>query len=164
MIPTFTNKIKENLLTDFLGLNLVIALINYPELGLTDSITNEQLNLRSNLTLDNISEYEIGKFSLNGYKRQIVNFNSSLISGENVKQVITTVEFEANGADFEPATHIIAIQGARLSNAEPENGNNRGDGQGTIIYVEPINNAPLVVAENTVFEYTATFISSIGFI
>ena len=161
MIPTFSNKIKTEILSNYLGSNLVIGLINYPELGLTDSPTQEELDLRRSLSTDNIDNYEIGKVDLNNYSRQIVTINSSEVIGDVTKKFLATVEFEAIDADFEEATHIIAITGAKISEGTEENGNNRGNPQGTIIFVEPLKNAPFILQQGTSFEYSFTLISNI---
>lgn len=162
MIPTFSDQIKTDILTNYLGSNLVVGLINYPALGLTDAPTTTEVNLRRTLDISNIDTYEIGRNNLNNYKRQIVNITSSDIVGDVTKQALITIEFEAIGGDFEEATHIIAIRGAKISNATTNNGNNRGSTQGVIIFVEPLKNAPFTLVEDTVFEYSFTLVSSIN--
>lgn len=164
MIPTFSNKIKTELVTDFLGTNLVIALINYEGLGLTDAPTIEQQVLRQEFSTQDLGVYEIGGQQLNGYRRNIVNITEADIVGNNVKRAIITVEFTAVDGDLDPFTHVVAIRGAKVTDAEVSNGNNRGNTQGTIIFVEPIENAPITVLENNAFEYTLTLVSSIGII
>ena len=164
MIPTFTESIQEKVITSFLGNNLVLALINYPELGLTDAPTQDEYELRTSFNLDNINVYEIGGAGLNGYQRQIINIDPNLIVGTNIKRVITTVEFEAVGAAMEPFTHIVAIQAANLVEATEENGYNRGDSQGTVIFVEPVKDGPIELQAETVFEYTLTLVSNISVI
>ena len=159
MIPTFTNIIKEKLITEFLGNNLVIALINYPELGLTDGPSQTEAELRRNFTTDQINLYELTNTD---YKRSIITVDPNLIIGENVKKVLVTAEFEAFDTSFSEATHVVAIQKANLVNASASNGNNKGDTQGNIIFVEPIKNAPFVIQANSVFEYNFTLISNIG--
>jgi hypothetical protein len=168
MIPTYTYKIKENIIKNYLGANLVVALINNASLGITDTPTNQELESRRNFSSSNLFNFEIGSSSLNGYARAIID-NSSIstdIVNAQVTETNLTATFTAFGGSFEPFTHIVVIRGANLSNANPElNGNNRGDTTGTIIFIEPVENpinpgSPLTLNNGVSYNYNFKLVSA----
>lgn len=167
-IPTYTNLIKENIIKNYLGSNLVVVLINNPNLGITDSPTVQQLNARRNLTMIDVFNTEIGGNNLNGYARAIVN-NSNInpiIVNTDLTEAEINVSFTAVGGVMGPFSHIVVVRGANVSGANPlTNGNNRGDTTGNIIFIEPITNnaAPetaLSILNGATFDYTFKLISS----
>lgn len=167
-IPTYTYLIKESIIKNYLGSNLVIALINNSNLGITDTPTAQELEARRNLTMTDIFNTEIGGTSLNGYARAIILNNTittTVVNGELTESELT-VSFTASGGDMEAFSHIVAIRGANVTGADPIlNGNNRGDTNGSIIFVEPVDNLsnpgnPLVVLNGATFGYTFKLISS----
>ncbi len=167
MIPTYTYAIKENLIKDYLGANLVIALINNINLGITDTPSSTQLQARQNYDINNLISNEIGGTNLNGYRRFVVINNT--ITTNNISNTITesnlTATFTASGGNFDAFTHIIAIRGANLTNATNVNGNNRGDTNGTIIFIEPVFNTftpgtSLILQDGITFTYNFKLTSS----
>jgi len=167
-IPTYTYAIKENIIKNYLGSNLVVALINNPNLGITDTPTSQELESRASLTMTDVFNTEIGSTSLNGYSRSIVlnsSINTSIISNELTEAEIN-VSFTASGGNLEPFSHIVVIRGANITSADPNlNGNNRGDTNGNIIFVEPVTNTanpgnPLSISDGTTFDYTFKLVSS----
>lgn len=167
-IPTYTYLIKESIIKNYLGSNLVIALINNSNLGITDTPTAQELEARRNLTMTDIFNTEIGNISLNGYARAIILNNTittNIVNGDLTESELN-VSFTASGGDMEAFSHIVAIRGANVTGADPVlNGNNRGDTNGSIIFVEPVDNlsnpgSPLVVLNGSTFDYTFKLISS----
>jgi len=167
-IPTYTYIIKENLIKNYLGSNLVVALINNPNLGITDTPTAEESEARRNLTMTDVFNTEIGGTNLNGYARAIIlnnTINTTVVNTE-LTEAELNVLFTANGGDMEAFSHIVVIRGANITGADPIlNGNNRGDTNGTIIFVEPVNNIsnsgnPLTILDGTTFDYTFKLMSS----
>lgn len=156
MIPTYTNEIRLKILDTFVSINLVAILINYPELGITDSPSAPQAALRRALTMQIVATKELALTG--GYQRSIItlpastpdstDLNRSNSSGIATFQPIST---------FAPCTHIVYARGANLSGVDPSNGNNRGNTLGTVIFVEPIVGAPLTLSNPTVFQHNFTF-------
>lgn len=164
MIPTYTNQIKTNLITDYFGSNLAVCLINTPFLGITDTPTNQELEARRQFTTANLLLYEIGASELNGYKRVLIP-NSYVLENTKIENETATfevtVEFLALGGDFTEFTHIAVVRGASFTNANDTNGNNRGNTSGSVIFIEPINNTvnpnqPLILTDGMMFTYTFT--------
>lgn len=168
MIPTYTYAIKEKLITDYLGGNLVVALINAPDLGITDTPSTQQLNARRTYTMNNVFTTEIGVTALNGYARQIVDPLDITVTqvDTNLSEAEISVSWTAVDGDMEPFSHFVVIRGAELTNADPiVNGNNRLSTIGTIIFIEPVNNianpgVPYIITENLTFNYTFKLLSS----
>lgn len=158
MIPTYTYAIKQELLDTFLGNNLIVALINAPTLGITDTPSAQQLENRATYTMTNVFSSEIGLANLNGYARQIILPGDITVNQVNTQlsDVDLSVSFTATGGDFDPFTHLVVIKDADLVNADPIlNGNNRGSTIGTIIFIEPVDNggAPLTLIEGLSYNY-----------
>lgn len=153
MLPTYTNEIKKSIISDYLKSNLVILLIYKPGLGLTNAITSIEQEARLNLTMLEASATEVGATQLNGYSRNIV---SSLNITDDFSSSLE-VTFTADGGNIGPFTHVVAARGADLRNASISNGNNRGNSQGTVIFVEPVINAPLILNDLYTFRYTLKF-------
>lgn len=168
MIPTYTYAIKNKIITDYLGSNLAIILINNPNLGMTDTPTLDQLEARRNFTASNLINFEIGANLLKGYRRFLVSNSAITTNNISVNQTEANLQadFTAVGGDFDPITHVVALRGANITGANPlSNGNNRGDTNGTILFIEPIENlvspnTPLVIPETTTFNYTFKLISA----
>jgi hypothetical protein len=168
MIPTYSYAIKAGIINNYLGANLAIALINNVALGITDTPTNTELEARRNFRTLDLFNFEIGVASLNGYHRQFVppfEITPTPVTSEQTETEITVI-FTASGGDFEPFTHIVALRGANTVGANPiTNGNNRADTNGTIIWVEPVDNVvdpgqPLILSNGSSFNYTFKLISA----
>lgn len=167
MIPTYTTAIKEKIIKDYLGSNLVVALINNINLGITDLPSSTQLEARENYNINNLLTNEIGASNLNGYKRALIlnNTITTSVTSPSTIEANFTVNFEAIGGNFDPFSHIVVIRGANITNALPSNGNNRGDVNGTIIFIEPVNNIlnpaqPLVLQQGITYTYNFKLISA----
>ena len=143
MIPTYTTSIKQSIIENFFGSNLVIALVNRPSLGITDTPTVNEIAARQAFNMTGVFDSEIGAINLNGYARQIVtsgDINVVVVNTERSEAEIT-VSFTASTAAMDPFSHIVAIRNADLVNADPLiNGNNRGSSVGEVIFVEPVDN------------------------
>lgn len=168
MIPTYTYEIKNKIIKDYLGANLAVALINNINLGLTDAPSNQQLEARKLFVTSSLVDFEIGASALNGYSRNLI-LNSTinpLISSPNQTETTLQATFTAVGGNFNPATHVVVLRGANISGANPiTNGNNRGDTNGTIIFIEPINNilnpgTPFILQEGITFTYNFKLINA----
>lgn len=167
MIPTYTYAIKEKIIKDYLGGNLVIALINNSNMGQTDLPSSTQLDIRRSYTSLNLGINEIGASNLNGYKRYII-LNSTinpLITSVSKTEVDLTASFTASGGNFDPITHVVVLRGANITGASNTNGNNRGDTTGTIIFIEPVLNSlnpgtPLIIQSGITFNYNFKLASS----
>ena len=168
MIPTYSYAIKAGIINNYLGANLAIALINNSALGITDTPTANELEARRNFRTIDLFNFEIGATAFNGYARQFVlpgQISPSPVTPEQTEAEIT-VTFTASGGDFEAFTHIVAIRGANTVGADPIlNGNNRADTNGTIIFVEPVDNTlnpgqPLILTNGITYNYTFKLISA----
>lgn len=167
MIPTYTYAIKDKIIKDYFGANLVAALINNNNLGITDAPSSTQLAARQNYNINNLVTNEIGALNLNGYQRQIIPNNTitPTIISNTLTEVNLNVSFTAVGGNFDLFTHIVVIRGANLTNATIINGNNRGDINGTIIFIEPVNNittpgSPILLQDGITFNYSFKLLSS----
>jgi len=167
MIPTYTYAIKEKLLVDYLGSNLIIALISNINLGITDTPNAAQLEARRNYATSNLINEEIGNVSLKGYKRHLIPNNTIVTQVISSNQTETTLNasFTAFGDNFDPFTHIVVLRGANITGASTSNGNNRGDIVGTIIFIEPVNNVlapftPYTLLEGSTFNYTFKLVNA----
>lgn len=158
MNPTYTNEFRSGFIQDYIYFNLVSFLIYKPSLGLTNSPTASELKLRRDLNMNLAAAAEIGSESLNGYRRQIITLTNSTV---NVNETSTTVEgsseFIAEGGPIGPFTHIVVARGADLRNKSVSNGNNRGNNQGTVIFVEPVISAPIVIESPVSFTHSLKF-------
>lgn len=160
--PTYTNLIRESIINDYLLYNAVVILIYKPSLGLTDSITSLQLEARKELTMEEVAAAEIGGDTLKGYARFILDnatITNDTDSTSTISSSSTNLEatFTGKGADLDPFTHIVVARGVNLTNASTTNGNNRGNTSGSVIYVEPVVNSPLVLQKDYTFRYTVKF-------
>lgn len=156
MIPTYTNSIRKQIIDEYLSYNLVSILIYDTSLGLTDTPNSLELEARRNLIMSSVAANEIGDVSLKGYKRCLITPDpATQLPGNILSETIITSSFQAEvGLELDQATHIVYVRGANQLGADPSNGNNRGDLQGDVILVEPIENAPIILAHPTVFEHT----------
>jgi hypothetical protein len=167
MIPTYTYAIKEKIIKDYLGSNLVVLLINNNNLGITDAPSSTQLEARQNYNINNLATQEIGAANLNGYKRHVILNNSIVpnIISPTLTEVNLTASFTAVGGNFDLFSHIVVLRGANLTNITTLNGNNRGDTTGTIVYIEPVQNTanpglPLLLQPGITYNYSFKLLSS----
>ena len=168
MIPTYTYAIKAGIINNYLGANLAIALINNSNLGITDTPTATELEARKNFTTTDLFSFEIGVTNFNGYARILVpalDINPTPVTVDQTEAELT-VTFTASGGDFEPFSHIVVLRGANTVGADPIlNGNNRGDTNGTIVFIEPVDNIlnpgnPLTLTNGISYNYTFKLISA----
>lgn len=168
MIPTYSYAIRSGIINNYLGANLAVALINNSNLGITDTPTAAELESRKNFTTLDLFNFEIGAANLNGYARVLVpalDVNPVAVSVDQTEAEIS-VTFTASGGDFEPFSHIAVLRGANTVGADPVlNGNNRGDTNGTIIFLEPVDNTlnpgtPLTLSDGISYNYTFKLISA----
>ena len=168
MIPTYTYNIKADIINSYLGSNLAIVLVNNSALAITDTPTAQELEARRNFTATDLFSYEIGASALNGYARKLltpIDINPVVIS-TTLTEAEISVSFTASGGDMDAFTHIVALRGANITNADALlNGNNRGDTNGTIIFVEPVENlvnpgTALTVLNGNSFNYTFKLVSA----
>jgi len=137
MITTTSREILESLIKEYLTEGLGCFLIYLPELGLDDTPNEMEYERRKALTMGEAVNYEIGKYSLNGYSRYI--FLESEIDIKITKTLISlTVKpfFQAVGDYMEPFTHICLARG--MNSGSISNGNNRGSSIGTLILTKPV--------------------------
>ena len=160
MTPTYTNEFREAILTEYIGFNLVAFLVSMPSLGVTDSPTPAQLQERLNLTMTAAVANELPH--ANGYSRQLVYLGNPVTNETNKESISdTNVEFISDGGDVGPFTHIVFARGANLSGADPAlNGNHRGDITGTVVRVEPVVGAPLVLPDTFSFLINPPFVAT----
>ena len=168
MIPTYSYAIKAGIINNYLGANLAVALINNSNLGITDTPTAAELESRKNFTTTDLFNFEIGTTNLNGYARVLVpslDINPSVVTVDQTEAEINVV-FTASGGDFEPFSHIAVLRGANTVGADAIlNGNNRGDTNGTIIFIEPVENTlnpgtPLVLTDGISYNYSFKLVSA----
>lgn len=168
MIPTYTYAIKAGIISNYLGANLAVALINNPNLGITDTPTTAELEARKNFSTTSLFNFEIGEVNLNGYARALVtssNISPSVVTPDQTEANIT-VTFTADGGSFDPFSHLVVLRGANTVGADATlNGNNRGDTNGTIIFIEPVENTinpgtPLVLDRGISYNYSFKLVSS----
>lgn len=168
MIPTYTTAIKQSIIETYFGNNLVIALVNRPSLGITDTPTVDEVAARQAFNMTDVFDSEIGATTLNGYARQIVlpaDINVTVIDTERSEAEIT-VTFSAVGGNMDAFSHLVAIRAADLVGADPIlNGNNRGSSVGEVIFVEPVDNPVLPgsafsIPDAADYDYTFKLIAS----
>ncbi len=154
-IPTYTNEIRKSIIDNYLSFNLVAFLIYKPSLGITDAPTNAELNLRKELTMEEAAASEIGGINLNGYSRIIVDLASSVNNNiDNLSTNTKDIYFIPTTGIIGPFTHVVVARGANITGGTIANGNNRGNITGTIIYTEPVVNAPLIIEPPQQFKFT----------
>ncbi len=156
MIETYTQEFRENLINEYVRAGLVAFLIRIPSLGVTDTPTTLQLEARKGLTMLEAVEAEIAV--LNGYKRALVaaTLNPSSNLYQTYYNLTSTFEASIEG-NFPEATHICYARGANVTDMTNANGNNRGDTQGTLIKVEPLEGAPLILGSGTTLTHNSIF-------
>jgi len=168
MIPTYSYAIRSGIINNYLGANLAVALINNSNLGITDTPTTAELESRKNFTTLDLFNFEIGATNLNGYARVLIpalDINPVTTSVDQTEAEIS-VTFTASNGDFEPFSHIAVLRGANTVGADPNlNGNNRGDTNGTIIFLEPVENTtnpgiPLILSNGVSYNYTFKLVSA----
>lgn len=163
MIPTYTYAIKEEIIQTCFGNNLIIALINNSTLGITDTPTGSELEARRNFTMTDVFDFELTV--TNGYARYIVpaiDVDVVIVDTE-LSRADITASFTASGGDMPEFSHIVVIANADIIGADPIlNGNNRGNTIGTIVFIEPVDNAgvPLTITNGTTFEYDFALLTS----
>lgn len=132
--------------------NMVAILINYPELGLSLPSAS-QLTLIRNLTMTAVAQRELT--NTGGYKRHIVIPTVPAITDDTYSVEVSSA-FTATAVDFDLATHIVYTRGADLTGADESNGNNIGSDIGTVVLVEPIEEAPYTIAAGVTFNHNTT--------
>lgn len=156
MIETYTQEFRENLVNEYVRIGLVAFLIRMPSLGITDTPTTNQLEARKALTMLEAAEAEIAV--TNGYKRALVAVTLNPASNlyQTYYNLVATFEASLEG-NFPEATHICYARGANVIDMNNDNGNNRGDTQGTLIKVEPLEGAPLILGTGTTLIHNSIF-------
>lgn len=154
MLPTYCTEITSDILTEYVKVNLVAILINDPSLGLTDTPTAVELNLRKTLTMDYVITKELTLTG--GYSRAICTVDSIEVENENNRsRLFIRASFNPTGV-YEEATHIVYVTHANLVGANPEfNGNNRADNKGSVVKVVPLEYAPIKLAAPVPYTYLA---------
>lgn len=138
MLPTITDQIRTSILGDYLTYALTAFLVYKPDLGFDDSPTETQHATRRSVTMQDIVEYEVGGYSLNGYARQYIEQPTiKVIKG--LATLTAVAEFQAIGGPVGPFTHLCLARGSNIFNLSPSNGNNRGDYQGQLILTMPVS-------------------------
>lgn len=156
MIPTYTTEYLDKIYEDYVGFNLVAFLINRPALGITNTPSVGELDLRRSLTMQIAASYEIAL--TNGYSRSIITLIKDPASTTTDVIYTGTATFTANSSGaLSSATHICFARGANLNGGTTLNGQNRGNTQGTLIKVEPLLNAPLSIPASTTLTHNTSF-------
>ncbi len=159
MLAQHTTQYQNNLVLEYIASNLVALLIYKPDLGLTDFPSDTELLNRRALTMSTAATAELAV--LNGYTRRTVALVVASSTDPNTVIYTSSTTFTASGTGpFSQATHICYARGVNLLGGNAGNGNNASDTAGTIIKVEPLLNAPLVVPTSTTFTHTTKFIVS----
>lgn len=137
MVPSIPQEIKNGIIKEYLLIDCVAVLIFRPELGYDDKPNQQEFLNRRNARFMDLSMYEVGGYSLNGYKRCIFNALNVNLDEHNSK-ITFEPTFNAIGGDLGPFTHIALVRGALVAGADVQNGNNRGDAQGKLIAIKPV--------------------------
>lgn len=156
MIPTYTSEYLNKLYEDYVGFNLIAFLIFRPSLGITNTPSVNELDLRRALTMQLATSYEIAL--TNGYSRSIINLieDPSSTTTDVIYTGVATFTASSSGS-LNAATHICFARGANLTGGSNLNGQNRGSTQGTLIKLEPLLNAPLTIAASTTLTHNTSF-------
>lgn len=144
MLATVCNEIKTGIVNQYLTIGLGAILIYYPELGMDDVPSVEEYSRRRYLTMAEVSNREVGGYSLNGYKRYLPRRDEIEIrEGGAIVSIKVEPVFEAVNGILGPFTHICLVRNVNTYQAEGLNGNNRGDQQGEVMLVKPVPVRPL---------------------
>jgi len=137
MVPSIPQEIKNGIIKEYLLIDCIAALIFKPDLGYDDKPNQQEFLNRRNASFMDLSSYEVGGYSLNGYKRFIFNSLNVEVDEYNSKITFEPTFYAING-DLGPFTHLVLVRGALVAGADIENGNNRGDPQGRVIAIKPV--------------------------
>lgn len=138
MQGTLSREISIDIVQDYLLLGLGTFLIYRPDLGLTETPTPAELDLRYDLTMKEAVEYEVGGATLNGYMRHFINIPFVLYLEGPVTKIIFDTYFISVKRSMGPFTHICIATGMNTFGGGITNGNNRGDIRGSLIGVQPV--------------------------
>lgn len=136
IIPTISNDLIQDLLDNYLLENSCLILINYPEMGFDNTPTQNEINLRKNLDMEEVSLRETS-LQNNGYLRSLVGLSSIVSTSKPFARIITG-SFKAQGGPIGPFTHVVLARDTNIINADFSNGNNRGDSAGVVISCSPV--------------------------
>lgn len=138
MSLTISNEINEAFIRDYLARNIGAFLIYNPALGLDNAPTEEEFQRRKELTMKEAVKYEVGGYSLNGYRRYIINSPDLDINiSAYIVSIKLRIEFQAIGGDIGPFTHVCIARGLN-THIPASMGQGRGDTQGNLIGVKPV--------------------------
>lgn len=137
MIPVITTEIRQSIINNYLTQAVSGFLIYKPDLGMNDSPSREEFQRRRDLTMQDAVDYEIGGPSLNGYRRYIVE--PELIQYRDQTKITYRVEFQAQGGEIGPFSHVCIARGTNILNLDISTGNNRGDYLGDLILSAPVS-------------------------
>lgn len=159
MLSTYSIDLPIKLITEFISFNVVAILVNDPELGLTDTPTPAEVIRRTNLDMFRVISKEL---PLNGgYSRSICIVDTPIAdASQNQSSTTIRASFTPTGL-FQPCTHIVYVTNANLVGANPvANGNNRGNVEGTVIKVAPLESAPLEFNSPVTYNFNTNIILS----
>lgn len=159
MISTYSIDLPIKLITDYISFNVVAILVNDSELGLTDTPSPLEVIRRTNLDMFRVISKEIS--TNGGYARSICNVDTP-IADASQNQASTTIRasFTPTGL-YDPCTHIVYVTNASLVGADPQaNGNNRGNVEGIVIKVAPLEQAPLQFDNPVTYNFNTNVILS----
>ena len=132
-IATPTIDFQRGVLEDYILRGLFVCLIDMPELGQGDYVSNEEYEMRTYLTLPQAIPHELP--ALNGYQRYIPN-NPTFSYTPAFSILRVTATFSAYGGDIGPFTHALLGCGGDTYSASPSNGNGRGSTIGRALLVK----------------------------
>lgn len=138
MQGTLSRQISIDIIQDYLLLGLGTFLIYRPDLGLTETPTPTELDLRYNMTMKEAVEYEVGGATLNGYMRHFINTPFVLYLEGPISKIIFDTYFISIKRTMGPFTHICIATGMNIFGGGITNGNNRGDTRGSLIGIQPV--------------------------
>jgi hypothetical protein len=138
---TITDAIKSRIITQ-INSGLMGILINYPDLGIDDTPTQQELTLRYGLLMSEVGVREIS--ANGGYARRTLGTITPVIDN-HVYSFTLSSSFLPVGGNYSEATHIIYATNALST---------RGNTQGTVILVEPILNAPVIITNGVTYTHS----------
>jgi hypothetical protein len=131
--------------------NLVVILINRPQLGIGTVLTPAEIDARLNITMAQAALWEISSYSRFIVTTPIITIPTRTAP---TASLVATATFTPSGGPIGPFTHALVVRGANLVGASPANGNNRGSNVGTVVHIETVVSAPLSVAPPAVYNCT----------
>lgn len=159
MISNYSIDLPINIITQYLSFNVVAILINDPELGLTDNPSPAEVIRRTNLDMNRVISKEITLTG--GYSRAICTVDVP-IADVSQQSASTTIRASFTpSALFNPCTHVVYVSQANLIGADPQaNGNNRGDSEGVVLKVAPLEFAPIQLDSPITYQFNTNLILS----